>query len=94
MTNYSASTKQTDKVAFGFWVYLMSDCVLFAGLFATYAVLHTQTFGHIGIQGIVDVPYVLVETLLLLTSSFTIGLALLFAQQKNKKCNAYNYISN
>jgi cytochrome o ubiquinol oxidase subunit 3 len=34
-----------DKVHFGFWVYLMSDCVLFAALFATYAVLQGATFG-------------------------------------------------
>ncbi|HEV7449234.1 MAG TPA: cytochrome o ubiquinol oxidase subunit III [Candidatus Paceibacterota bacterium] len=74
----------TDKVTFGFWVYLMSDCVLFAGLFATYAVLHTSTFGGPVIAGIVNLPYVLAETLLLLTSSFTMGIALL-ATQQNKK---------
>jgi cytochrome o ubiquinol oxidase subunit 3 len=76
--------KITDKVTFGFWVYLMSDCVLFAGLFATYAVLHTQTFGGPAIESIVNLPYVLVETLLLLTSSFTIGLALLAARAGKK----------
>jgi cytochrome o ubiquinol oxidase subunit III len=62
----------------------MSDCVLFAGLFATYAVLYTQTFGHASIQDIVSLPYVALETLLLLTSSFTIGLALLAAHAGKK----------
>ncbi len=76
--------KLTDRVTFGFWVYLMSDCVLFAGLFATYAVLHTATFGGPGVDSIVDLPYVLAETLLLLTSSFTIGLALLAAHMGRK----------
>ena len=73
-----------DKVTFGFWVYLMSDCVLFAGLFATYAVLHTATFGALSAGDIVDLPYVLLETLLLLVSSFTMGLGLL-AARANKK---------
>ena len=87
MTHPSTSSGQahtTNKVTFGFWVYLMSDCVLFAGLFATYAVLRTATFGGPGIESIVDLPYVLGETLLLLTSSFTMGLALL-AAHKGKK---------
>ena len=78
-------TKTTDKVTFGFWVYLMSDCVLFAGLFATYAVLRTATFGAPGIEDIVDLPYVAGETLLLLTSSFTMGLAMLAAHVGRKR---------
>lgn len=78
MTHAHAKTTQ-DKVTFGFWVYLMSDCVLFAGLFATYAVLRGATFGAPGIESIVDLPYVLGETFLLLTSSFTMGLAMLAA---------------
>jgi cytochrome o ubiquinol oxidase subunit 3 len=77
--------KTTDKVTFGFWVYLMSDCVLFAGLFATYAVLRGDTFGGPAIDSIVDMPYVLAETLLLLTSSFAMGLALLAAHMGKKK---------
>lgn len=83
MTHPHANT--TDKVTFGFWVYLMSDCVLFAALFAVYAVLRTETFGGPAIDSIVDLPYVLAETLLLLTSSFTIGLALLAAHAGRKR---------
>ncbi len=73
-----------DKVVFGFWIYLMSDCVLFAGLFATYAVLGGATFGGPSIADIVRLPFVLTETLLLLTSSFTVGLALLAAHNQKK----------
>jgi cytochrome o ubiquinol oxidase subunit 3 len=73
-----------EKVAFGFWVYIMSDCVLFAGLFATYAVLRDATYGGATVVEIFDLPFVLTETLLLLTSSFTVGLALLFAHQRKK----------
>ena len=72
------------KTQFGFWVYLMTDCVLFASLFAVYAVLHGNTFGGPGAQTLFKPPYVLGETLILLTSSFTCGLAMLAAQKRNK----------
>lgn len=65
---------------FGFWVYIMTDCVLFATLFATYAVLHHNTFGGPAGQQLFNLPYVLVETLVLLTSSFTCGLGILAAR--------------
>ena len=74
-----------DKVTFGFWVYLMSDCVLFAGLFATYAVLQNSTYGGPAMEDIVNLPFVLIETMLLLTSSFTVGLALLAAHTNKKQ---------
>ena len=73
-----------DRVTFGFWVYLMSDSVLFAGLFATYAVLSSATFSAVSIGELVSLPFVLAETLLLLTSSFTIGLVLLAAHHHKK----------
>lgn len=73
---------QADKVTFGFWVYIMSDCVLFASLFATYAVLQGQTFGGASIDSITNLPYVFAETMLLLTSSFTMGLALMAAHAR------------
>jgi cytochrome o ubiquinol oxidase subunit 3 len=73
-----------ERVTFGFWVYLMSDCVLFASLFATYAVLHTATFGGPGASELFSLPFVLIETMLLLTSSFTCGLALLAAHARKK----------
>lgn len=78
------SADTSGKTTFGFWVYLMTDCVLFATLFATYAVLHKNTFGGPSGQELFSLPFVLVETMLLLTSSFTAGLALLAAQSRNK----------
>jgi len=72
------------KITFGFWVYLMSDCVLFAGLFATYAALHGATAGGPGAGALFNLSPVLLQTLLLLTSSFTVGLAMLAAQNKNR----------
>jgi len=84
-TNPSINSGQAkDKVVFGFWVYLMSDCILFATLFATYAVLQGATFGAATITEIFNLPFVLAETIILLTSSFTIGLALLAAHEGKK----------
>lgn len=62
---------------FGFWIYIMSDCVLFATLFACYAVFHTHTFGGAGAKELFSLPFVFVETMFLLCSSFTYGLAML-----------------
>lgn len=70
---------------FGFWVYIMSDCILFSALFATYIVLKDSTAGGHTLHGLFSLPFVLGETLILLFSSFTFGLALLFARD-SKKC--------
>jgi cytochrome o ubiquinol oxidase subunit 3 len=73
-----------DKTLFGFWVYIMTDCVLFASLFAVYAVLHNNTFGGSAGGDLFDLHSVLAETLILLTSSFTCGLAMLAAHARKK----------
>ena len=73
-----------NNTVFGFWVYLMSDCVLFASLFATYAVLQVETAGGPSAKELFSLPFVLIETLILLTSSFTVGLALLAAHAHKK----------
>ncbi len=72
------------NTVFGFWVYLMTDCILFASLFATFVVLRHNTFGGPSGQDIFSLPFVLTETLILLTSSFSVGLAILAARQKAK----------
>ncbi len=74
----------SEKTIFGFWVYLMTDCVLFASLFATYAVLHNNTFGGPSGKELFSLPFVLIETLLLLTSSYTCGLAMLAVHRQDK----------
>jgi cytochrome o ubiquinol oxidase subunit 3 len=63
----------------------MTDFVLFASLFATYAVLHAGTFGGPGSKQLFDAPFALLETLILLASSFSCGLALLAARSGSKK---------
>ena len=76
----ASSDSQTPQL--GFWLYLMTDCLLFASLFATFAVLRTGTAGSVGAADIVDMNYVLLQTLLLLTSSATSGFALVAARAK------------
>lgn len=70
---------------FGFWIYILSDCVLFATLFAVFAVLQNNFAGTIDARDLFELDYVLAETGLLLTSSFTFGLAVLSANQKSMR---------
>lgn len=72
------------KTLFGFWLYLMTDLVIFGTLFATYAVFRNNTFGGPSGSELFSMPFLLVETLLLLTSSFTAGLALLAVRRQDK----------
>ncbi|GAC10696.1 cytochrome o ubiquinol oxidase subunit III [Paraglaciecola chathamensis] len=69
---------------FGFWLYLMTDCILFASVFATYAVLYMNTDGGVSGKDIFDLNFVLVETAALLVSSITYGFALLCAHKQQK----------
>ena len=69
---------------FGFWIYLMSDCILFATLFATYAVLSGSFAGGPTGKDIFELPYVLVETFCLLLSSVTYGFAMLAMHKGNQ----------
>lgn len=62
-------------VMFGFWVFMMSDAVLFALLFAVYATLGTNTAGGPGPHAVFKLVPAALETLLLLLSSFTFGIA-------------------
>jgi len=73
-----------DRVMFGFWVYLMTDLLMFAVLFAVYAVLHGNTAGGPGGKELFSQQQALAETLLLLTSSFTCGLGMIAARRGNK----------
>lgn len=70
-----------EKAVFGFWIYIMTDCLLFASLFATYAVLRLNTFGGPSAAELFSLPFVLIETFILLTSSFTAGLGMLAAHK-------------
>ena len=66
----------------GFWIYLMSDCLIFACLFACYAVLGRNYAGGPTGAELFDLPLVAVNTSLLLLSSITYGFAMLEMQKK------------
>ncbi|MEX6210258.1 cytochrome o ubiquinol oxidase subunit III [Providencia huaxiensis] len=68
---------------FGFWLYIMSDLILFACLFATYVVLADGTAGGAAGKDIFSLKFVLGETFLLLVSSITYGFAMI-AMHKGK----------
>ncbi|WP_123042342.1 cytochrome o ubiquinol oxidase subunit III [Cohnella candidum] len=69
----------------GFWIFLMTDCILFGSLFATYIVLHANTAGGPTAHELFKMNGVIAETFILLTSSFTSGLAVLSMNQGNRK---------
>lgn len=76
--------EHNDRVMFGFWVYLMTDLLMFTVLFAVYAVLHDSTAGGETGRQLFSQPLALTETLLLLTSSFTCGIAMIAARRAKK----------
>ena len=74
-----------DKVQFGFWSYLMTDCMLFASLFATYILLRNSTNGGPGGDELFSMGFVLIETIILLTSSYLCGIAGLALRHGKRK---------
>ena len=70
----------SDVKAFGFWIYLMSDLVIFSVLFATFAVLGRNYAGGPGPKELFDLPYVFIETMLLLLSSVAYGFGMVAMQ--------------
>jgi cytochrome o ubiquinol oxidase subunit III len=68
---------------FGFWIFLLSDIVMFSCFFASYAVLLGQTAGGPSGAHLFDLKSVAAETACLLLSSFTCGLASIAADVRN-----------
>jgi len=87
-TAHNEEVEYSDTVAmqtFGFWLYLMSDLIIFATLFATFVVLgRNYANGPTG-KELFDLPYLLGETLFLLFSSVTYGLVTLAVRDGRKK---------
>jgi cytochrome o ubiquinol oxidase subunit III len=69
-------------VAFGFWIFLLSDIIMFSALFATYAVLSSQTAGGPSGRELFQLRHVGIETLCLLFSSYTCGLGVLAIERR------------
>ncbi len=70
----------SSNTIFGFWVYLMTDFILFATLFAAYAVLRNDSA-----RELFDVHFALIDTLVLLASCFTFGMAMVALGRQEKK---------
>ncbi len=82
------------KVVFGFWVFILTDFILFAALFATYSVLHNNTFGAMGIKEITRLSYVMIQSLIFLTSSFTCGMAIVaLRNEQRSKVMAWLFVT-
>ncbi len=72
-------------VGYGFWIFLLSDVIMFASFFAAYAVLFKNTAGGPTAQQLFDLRNTAVETGCLLASTFTCALASLAVAQRNQK---------
>lgn len=77
--------EQSSVATLGLWIYLMTDLMLFASLFATFMVLRHNTAGGVGASELFNMPFVLSETLILLFSSLMCGLALLSAKFRRQR---------
>jgi len=73
------------KTILGFWMYLMTDCLVFASLFCTYAILHRETFGGPSSRELFDLTTAFIETMILLFSSVTCGFGMLAALKDEKR---------
>jgi cytochrome o ubiquinol oxidase subunit 3 len=76
----------------GFWIYLMSDCLIFAILFACYAVLGGNYAAGPGPKDLFELPLVALNTAMLLFSSITYGFAML-AMQRNAKGQVLGWLA-
>jgi cytochrome o ubiquinol oxidase subunit 3 len=78
-----ASTRTV--VAYGFWIFILSDITMFSALFATYAVLAGRTAGGPTGAEVFHLPRVFIETMALLLSSYTAGLGALSAERRHRE---------
>ena len=80
----SAAEHARDERELGFWIYLMSDAIIFSLVFATYAVMVSRTAGGPQPHGLFDLTHTFMETMLLLCSSLTFGFASLSVRARDK----------
>jgi cytochrome o ubiquinol oxidase subunit III len=69
-------------VAYGFWIFILSDMIMFSALFAAYAVLRGNTAGGPTGAELFNLRNVFIETMCLLLSSYTCGLGALSAERR------------
>jgi cytochrome o ubiquinol oxidase subunit 3 len=81
---HSGPASKRIVTGYGFWIFILSDMVMFSAFFATYAVLLGKTAGGPGGRELFDLRNVAIETGFLLASSFACGLAMIAADARNK----------
>src|SRR5215212_9649609 len=80
-----SSVLRSEEKAFGFWIYLMTDAIIFALLFATYVVMSRGTADGLTGRELFSLPRTFGETLVLLFSTATFGFATLAARASDAK---------
>lgn len=76
---------QESMKQFGFWLFLITDVILFGTLFATFVVLRLNTDGGPTGAELIELNGIIISTFILLTSSFTSGVAVLEMHKGNKR---------
>jgi cytochrome o ubiquinol oxidase subunit 3 len=82
---WSGAASKRIVTGYGFWIFILSDMIMFTAFFATYAVLVGQTAGGPTGHDLFDLRNVAIETAFLLASSFTCGLASIAADTRNTR---------
>jgi len=82
---HGGAVERRGVTGFGFYLYLLSDCVLFATLFAAFAVLHRAVADGPTGQQLFDLRNAFIETACLLTSSVTCGMAMLACDRRDRR---------
>ena len=88
---YKGPASKRITTAYGFWIFLLSDFVLFSGFYASYAVLSHATAGGPAGRGLFDLKIVVVETTFLLLSSFACGMATIASNVRNMLWTQVSY---
>ncbi|MFI4847314.1 MAG: cytochrome c oxidase subunit 3 [Candidatus Makana argininalis] len=84
MLNIKKKNNENNVKIFGFWIYLMSDIILFSTLLATYFVLKNHSSNFIEVKKIFNLFFIFIESIILLTSSFTYAISFFYIKNFNK----------
>lgn len=87
-----AHQEDYEKTLFGFWVYLITDFMLFGSLMAVYIVLDTNTFGGPSAKDLFNIPFALIQSLLMLFVAFASGMGSLKAHERNMRATLVYFL--
>ncbi len=90
---HGKDNEAAERMMFGFWVFMMSDAILFGMVFATYMTSIHATAGGPGPHDLYDIKSAFIETILLLTSSFAFGMASLALKYKHSKTRLIGWLA-